>query len=132
MNSKLISQRKTLSLRQYLGLDGLPHLPGGGDQGAGQRTHALGEAPLWAEVALGQGAEDFVYGGVGGQGAVENGELPLQPLRDVVPPAARVDHGSDQLETTRGFMCSFKRSHVFMSYTQQSASRTINMQMQLG
>ena len=51
----------------------------------------------WAEVSLSHGAEDLIDGGVGRQRAVEDGELPLQALRDVVPAAARLDHGRHQL-----------------------------------
>ena len=80
----------------------MPHSPGGGHQGTGQSTHPLGEAPLWAEIALRQGVEDLVDGGIGGQGAVEDAELPLQPLGDVVAPAPRVDHGRHQLHVHHG------------------------------
>lgn len=39
----------------------------------------------------------LVDGGVGGQGAVEDGELPLQPLRDVVAASSRMNHGCQKL-----------------------------------
>lgn len=39
----------------------------------------------------------LVNGGIGGQGAVEDGELPLQPLRDVVAASSRVNHGGQKL-----------------------------------
>ena len=41
--------------------------------------------------------EYLVDGCVGGQGAVEDGELALEPLRDVVPSPARVNHRRNQL-----------------------------------
>lgn len=81
----------------YLGLHGLPHPPGGGYEGGGEVADPGREASLWAEVSLSHSAEDLINGGVGGQRAVKDGELPLQTLRDVVPPAARVDHGRHQL-----------------------------------
>lgn len=39
----------------------------------------------------------LVNRGVGGQGAVEDGELPLQPLRDVVAASPRMNHGCQKL-----------------------------------
>ena len=42
--------------------------------------------------------EDLVDGGVGGQGAVEDAELPLEPLGDVVATPARVTHGGQELD----------------------------------
>ena len=51
-----------------------------------------------AEVAAAYGSEDLVYGGVGGQGTVEDVELSLEPLRNVVPAPSWVDHGSDDLD----------------------------------
>lgn len=42
--------------------------------------------------------KDLVYGGVGGQGAVEDAELPLEPLGDVVAPTAGVAHGGQELD----------------------------------
>ena len=42
--------------------------------------------------------EDLVDGGVGGQGAVEDAELSLQPLGDVVASAARVAHGGQEVD----------------------------------
>lgn len=46
----------------------------------------------------GDRAEDLVDGLLGGQGAVEDDEVPLQPLRDVVAAAARLDHGRQVLD----------------------------------
>ena len=40
--------------------------------------------------------EDLVDGGVGGKGAVEDAELPLEPLGDVVAPPAWVAHGGQE------------------------------------
>lgn len=81
----------------HLCLHSLPHPPGGGDEGGSELTHLVGEAPLWTEVTLSHSAKDLINRGVGGQRAVKDGELPLQTLRDVVPPAARVNHGCHQL-----------------------------------
>ena len=81
----------------YLGLHGLPHSSGGGHEGGGELTDPVREASLWAEVSPGHGAEDLIDGGVGGQRAVKDAELPLQALRDVVPTATGVDHGRHQL-----------------------------------
>lgn len=41
--------------------------------------------------------EYLVDGGVRGQGAVEDGELPLQSLRDVVAASSGMDHGCQEL-----------------------------------
>ena len=42
-------------------------------------------------------AENFVYAGIRGQSAIENGELTLQALWYVVATAARLDHGCQEL-----------------------------------
>lgn len=81
----------------YLCLYGLPHPSGGGHEGGSEVADSGGEASLWAEVSLSHGAEDLIDGGVGGQCAVKDGELPLQALRDVIPTATGVDHGCHQL-----------------------------------
>jgi hypothetical protein len=47
------------------------------------------------EPSCSDGPEDLVDGGVGGQSAVEDVELPLEALGDVVTTASWVDHGSD-------------------------------------
>lgn len=39
----------------------------------------------------------LVNGGVGGQSAVEDGELPLEPLRDVVAASSGMNHGCQKL-----------------------------------
>ena len=49
------------------------------------------------EVALSDGAEHLIDGGVGGQGAVKDVEVALETLRDVVTATARVDHGGHHL-----------------------------------
>lgn len=85
----------------YLGFDGLPHSSGGGHQGSSQSTDPGAEASLGAEVSLSQGAEDPVDGGVGGKGAVKDGELSLQTLRDVVTSSSGMDHGRHQLHTSK-------------------------------
>ena len=40
----------------------------------------------------------FVNGGVGGQGTVKDGELPLESLWDVIATSSRVDHGCKELD----------------------------------
>lgn len=40
----------------------------------------------------------LINGGVGWQGAVKDSELSFQPLRDVVPPTARVNHSRKHLD----------------------------------
>ena len=42
--------------------------------------------------------EDLVDGAVGGEGAVEDGEVSLEALRDVVATPARVDHRRHKLD----------------------------------
>lgn len=42
--------------------------------------------------------EDLIDGGVRWQSAVEDGEVSLESLRDVVPPAAGVNHGRQDLD----------------------------------
>ena len=51
-----------------------------------------------AEVAGCDGLEYLVDGLLGGDGAVEGHEVSLQPLGDVVPSPARVDHGRHVLD----------------------------------
>jgi len=46
--------------------------------------------------------KDFVNGVVWWQRTVEDTELSFEPLRNVVPAATRVDHGSDELEVDNG------------------------------
>lgn len=46
--------------------------------------------------------KDLVNGSVGGQCAVEDRELPLEPRGDVVPAAARVNHGCKELDVDYG------------------------------
>jgi len=83
--------------RQHLDLGALPQLARGRHQLA-DRVHDVGaEAALAAEVAEADGAEDLVDGGVGGQSAVDHCEVALQPLRNVVATAARLDHSCHEL-----------------------------------
>lgn len=42
--------------------------------------------------------ENLVNGGVGGQSAIEDSELSLQPLGDVISPTARVNHSRKHLD----------------------------------
>lgn len=42
--------------------------------------------------------KDLVYGGVGGESAVENRELSLQSLWNVIPPSSWVDHSCQKLD----------------------------------
>ena len=51
--------------------------------------------------------EDLVDGRVGGQRAVENGELTFETLWDVVAAAARLNHGSHKLGGKSGETCYF-------------------------
>lgn len=39
----------------------------------------------------------LVNGSIGGQGTVKDGELPLQPLRDVITASSGMDHGCQKL-----------------------------------
>lgn len=50
------------------------------------------KAPFWAEVATAYYPKDLINGCIGRKGAVENGELPLETCRYVVPPSSWVDH----------------------------------------
>ena len=59
-------------------------------------------------MSPGDGAEDLVDGLLGGQGAVEDDEVPLQPLRDVVTAPAGLDHGREILHVhDRGEVAGF-------------------------
>ena len=42
--------------------------------------------------------EDLIDGGVGRQGTVEDGELPLETLGDVITSPAGLDHSSHHLD----------------------------------
>ena len=66
----------------------VPESPGDRHQFLHQLAHVVGEAAFGAVVSGGDGAEDEIDGRVGRQGAVEDGEVPLQTLRDVIAAAA--------------------------------------------
>ena len=68
-------------------LGSVPQPPGDRHQLLHQLTHIFREAALGAVVAARDRAEDEVDRRVGRQRAVEDGEVPLQPVRDVVPAA---------------------------------------------
>ena len=84
--------------RQHLGFGVLPQQPGAGDQPGSRATHLLHEAPLRTEVAAANDPKDLVNGGIGGQGAVEDSELPLEAGRDVIAASARMNHGCQKLD----------------------------------
>ena len=46
------------------------------------------------EVSAANSGEDLVYGGIGGQGTVDDGKVSLQSLWDVIPATTGMDHGS--------------------------------------
>jgi len=54
------------------------------------------QCSTWVQVSC-QLTKDLVDGGVGRQRAVEDAEVPLEPLGDVVAAAARVAHGRQEL-----------------------------------
>lgn len=84
-------------MHTYLCLHSLPHSSGGGYKDSGKFADLSWKTSLWAEIALSHGAKDLINGGVGGQGAVKDGELPLQTLRDVISTTTGVYHGCHQL-----------------------------------
>ena len=68
-------------------------MPGDGDELLCQEADVFGEGAGLVVVSDGDGPEDPIDGVVGGQGAVVDDKVPLQPLRDVVSTPARLDHG---------------------------------------
>ena len=66
-----------------------------------QVAHLLGEAPLPTVVTAPDHPEHLVNGRARRQRAVEDAELALEALRDVVPPASRLDHRGEELHAAR-------------------------------
>jgi hypothetical protein len=87
---------------QHLHLGQLPQAARGRHQASHQITHARRELPLRRVVAESDDTEDLVDARVGGQCAVEDGELTLEALRNVVATAAGLDHGRHELDVEDG------------------------------
>lgn len=51
----------------------------------------------WDEISIADGFEDLVNGAVGGEGAVEDVEMPLESGGNVVPTPSWVDHSGKHL-----------------------------------
>ena len=83
--------------RKHLHLGHLPDDPCRRNQVLHEFDDLLFE-PLRAEIAAADHREDGVDGAVGRQRAVEDRELALEPLGDVVPASARVDHRRQELD----------------------------------
>ena len=79
-------------------LGSLPKNPGTGYNSPHCLTDLIGEVSLRTEVTVSNEPKDLVNGGVRWEGAVVYGVLPLEALGDVVPSAARVDHGGQELD----------------------------------
>ena len=84
---------------EYLDFGHLPECTCGRNEAVDKLYNGRLEGALETEVAGADAAKDAVDGGVGGEGAVEDGELALEALRDVVTPPARVDHCCQELCT---------------------------------
>ena len=69
------------------------------------------ELALTAVMTTANDAEDLVNGWIGGQGAVEDGKLPLETLRDVIAATTRLNHGCHELCTGSKFALDFKITH---------------------
>ena len=76
----------------HLDFGGGPEYPSDGHQFVCQSADVLRELPGLVVVPDGDGAENPVNGVVGGEGAVVDDEVTLQPLRDVVPTTSGLNH----------------------------------------
>ena len=84
-------------------LSKLPESSCDGNQFSCHVDDLIGETPILDVVAASNTAKDLVDGGVGGQGAVNDHKLSLQSLGDIITTSSRLDHGSQELETTNSF-----------------------------
>lgn len=86
--------------RQHLDLGALPQTSCGRNEFHHEVGDVAAESALRAVVAFADSEENFVDGRVRWQRAVEDSELALESLRNVVPSAARMDHGTNHLQET--------------------------------
>ena len=80
----------------YLG--SLPENPSAGYNCLDCLAHFIREPSFGTEVSVSNEPKDFVNGRVGREGAVVNGELPFEALRDVISSSTRMDHGGQELD----------------------------------
>ena len=79
-------------------LSQLPEPPGDRYESGNEVAHFRFKSSRLAIMATANHAEDFIDGGVRGEGAVKDVELPLETLWNIITSSAWLDHGRHKLK----------------------------------